>query len=401
MKLTLTTLALTVFAGARVATSTTHVYLHDLHGANSLASAPRDISPAAARLVLAQRRGVEEYHADDLENDEVIEAINDFGLRRKLFGSGGGEALVLIAEGDMAGGQSLGRRLREPGERADSESGPLTLDLPYFTISPAPSGNSTHALFLDLARQAAPRDLHLESASDKLVDEHLRGGIETADGGLQILMNVAEDLEGLLRTAKARNIHTITSIVTSPDGDHADSNAQAWGTYEMPGLQSLLRKRQPRAQVMEEDRATASSSASSDSTASSNTGISQASPLPGIIPACFPSESTCKSNTRECTGHGSCQLKYTDPTAKDGSPAKHCYACVCAATTSSNGKSTTFWGGGACQKKDVSVEFWLLALFSIGMVFLISFVIGQIWSMGQEELPSVIGAGVSGPARRS
>ena len=46
------------------------------------------------------------------------------------------------------------------------------------------------------------------------------------------------------------------------------------------------------------------------------------------------------------------------------------------------------------------MQFWLIALFSVGMVGLVSFAIGQIMTMGGEELPSVIGAGVSGPAPR-
>ena len=46
------------------------------------------------------------------------------------------------------------------------------------------------------------------------------------------------------------------------------------------------------------------------------------------------------------------------------------------------------------------MQFWLLALFSVGMVGLVSFAVGQVMGMGGEELPSVIGAGVSGPVAR-
>jgi hypothetical protein len=65
-----------------------------------------------------------------------------------------------------------------------------------------------------------------------------------------------------------------------------------------------------------------------------------------------------------------------------------------------DGKKTTRWGGPACQKKDVSIEFWLIVGFTVGMVFLVTFAIGTVWDMGSEELPSVIGAGVSGPSAR-
>lgn len=56
---------------------------------------------------------------------------------------------------------------------------------------------------------------------------------------------------------------------------------------------------------------------------------------------------------------------------------------------------TVQWGGPACQKKDVSVPFWLLAGFSVLLVSAISWGVGLLYSVGSEELPSVIGAGVA------
>ena len=61
---------------------------------------------------------------------------------------------------------------------------------------------------------------------------------------------------------------------------------------------------------------------------------------------------------------------------------------------------TTVWAGPACQKKDISMEFWLIALFTVGLVSAVTFAVGNLWSMGEQELPSVIGAGVSGPTAR-
>lgn len=131
--------------------------------------------------------------------------------------------------------------------------------------------------------------------------------------------------------------------------------------------------------------------------------IAASSPLAGIFPTCFPSLSTCQSLTRNCSSHGSCSLKYTDPSAADGAPSKHCYSCECKPQkrkTSDGKEQTTYWGGPACQKKDVSVEFWMIVLFSVGLVGLVGFAVGSVWGMGEEELPSVIGAGVSGPVAR-
>ena len=160
-----------------------------------------------------------------------------------------------------------------------------------------------------------------------------------------------------------------------------------WGTYSMPP--HLKREEKPLEQGPPQPVA---------STTKPNTLLAT-SPLPGILPACYPSESTCNTLTRNCTGHGKCALKYIDTSPE---PKKPCYACACSPTVrEKDGKTqTTYWGGPACQKRDVSMQFWLLALFSVGMVGLVSFAVGQVMGMGAEELPSVIGAGVSGPVAR-
>lgn len=61
---------------------------------------PRNLSPAAARLVLAQRAGVEDFHRADLDQEDVIAAINDYGLRTPLFASELGlkKAVILLEE---------------------------------------------------------------------------------------------------------------------------------------------------------------------------------------------------------------------------------------------------------------------------------------------------------------
>lgn len=47
------------------------------------------LSPTEARLVLAQRAGVEDYHLDALLSPGGIDAINEFGWRESLFGQDG------------------------------------------------------------------------------------------------------------------------------------------------------------------------------------------------------------------------------------------------------------------------------------------------------------------------
>jgi len=46
------------------------------------------------------------------------------------------------------------------------------------------------------------------------------------------------------------------------------------------------------------------------------------------------------------------------------------------------------------RKKDISTTFWILASVTIIVFIAISSAISQLLSVGQEELPSVIGAGV-------
>lgn len=57
------------------------------------------------------------------------------------------------------------------------------------------------------------------------------------------------------------------------------------------------------------------------------------------------------------------------------------------------------YGGPACQKKDISGPFWLIAGFTIVIIGLVSWAIGMMFSIGEEKLPGVIGAGVSSKVR--
>ena len=122
----------------------------------------------------------------------------------------------------------------------------------------------------------------------------------------------------------------------------------------------------------------------------SNISTRPLSPLGIYLPACFSSGDACNNATNNCSSHGSCSRKYSS-----------CYACKCGRTVvQQNDDGTTKsvqWGGSACEKKDISAPFFLFAGFSVAMVGLIAGVIGMVFSMGQEELPSVIGAGVAGP----
>jgi hypothetical protein len=63
---------------------TGHIYIHNPDQSQE----PRPsgtLSPIAARLVLAQRLGVEEFHSADMQDRDVVGAINDYGMRTPIF----------------------------------------------------------------------------------------------------------------------------------------------------------------------------------------------------------------------------------------------------------------------------------------------------------------------------
>ena len=114
--------------------------------------------------------------------------------------------------------------------------------------------------------------------------------------------------------------------------------------------------------------------------------------LASKIPSCFTSKSACENATNSCSGHGSCSASLVN---------KKCFQCKCQSTvvrTNPDGSVQRWsWGGLACEKKDISVPFWLFATFGVAMTSLIAGGIGLLYGMGSEELPSVLSAGVGGP----
>ncbi|KAJ5286906.1 hypothetical protein N7478_002592 [Penicillium angulare] len=115
-----------------------------------------------------------------------------------------------------------------------------------------------------------------------------------------------------------------------------------------------------------------------------------------LAPVCQASNSSCAEATENCSGHGYCYLKYGSGT--EGSTG-NCYACRCQQTTVKKSDGTVQkiqWGGPACQKQDISSPFFLIAGVSVFAILAVSSAIGMLFSMGQQELPSVIGAGVGG-----
>lgn len=249
---------------------------------------------------------------------------------------------------------------------------------------------------MDLARQADSKTFSSLS-DDDILSLIIQDKKHTADSAFHLAKSASEFESFFLDLVKT-NEYAITAFTIPAD---SQTSTTTWGTYSLPDQQPLLKKRQNRApeQILT-DIHPSQPVQSIVPLAGDNNNNTNTTPLRGILPACYTTQSHCETATRNCTGHGSCSKKYRDPDS--GSGGIDCFSCSCTSTVveNANGKKTTKWGGPACQKKDISIEFWLIALFTVGLVGLVSFAVGTVWEMGSEELPSVIGAGVSGPTAR-
>jgi len=172
------------------------------------------------------------------------------------------------------------------------------------------------------------------------------------------------------------------------------SNSKStYGVYDMPG--ATIKRRQ-----FEEPISYTSDSAQDKSERVSLAASNSSKPIVGVPPACYSTLDACNERTNKCSGHGKCYKKRSDPQGKNA-----CYACGCSVTNQTfkygtgdnkrTGQRLIYWGGAACQKEDVSGPFWLLAIFTIVGVGLITWAIALMYSVGEEKLPGVIGAGVS------
>lgn len=280
----------------------------------------------------------------------------------------------------------------------------LVSDYTSVEVSPAPAAHASRGLFIDLVKQADRS--HASSSDEAIIAAVRESKYVTTGGDMFYAADSLADAIVMFRKLAKSNEWSITALVSPP----ADVSMKAekeerfqWGTYEIPQREQQFkakRDRMPKEAPLAEtnkSKPVQSLSAPVLSFATNNT-----TPLRGILPACFTTQSACETATRNCTGHGQCSKKYHDPDslAPGGSTGLDCWSCHCKSTKSNDGKKTTVWGGPACQKKDVSVEFWLIALFTVGLISLIGFAIGNLFEMGSQELPSVIGAGVSGPTAR-
>ena len=206
-------------------------------------------------------------------------------------------------------------------------------------------------------------------------------------------------LDILTKTILDHEKEQVTLVITPSRSKHTKQLSNPYGTYEVPNTKLRARQLQTEAPLSKTPPVKVSPPSSQDAQ-SSQAKNPVASAMPKTTsPTCHKNETICKAETNNCSGgHGICKLKFTNKAEED--KVVECWACACGSTIVKNGdgkQQTTFWGGPACQKQDVSVPFFLLAGFTIAVVSAVAWAVGLLYSIGQEDLPSVIGAGVAGP----
>lgn len=113
------------------------------------------------------------------------------------------------------------------------------------------------------------------------------------------------------------------------------------------------------------------------------------------VHGCLQSLNECQTQTNNCSsGRGTCRNRNGNDTTYG---PNQCFLCHCSRTVNelNQGRQTTYWAGSMCEKVDKSTPFWLLAGSAIALAGAVAFAIGLLFNVGAEELPGVIGAGVS------
>ncbi|KAL8909834.1 MAG: hypothetical protein Q9171_004858 [Xanthocarpia ochracea] len=257
-------------------------------------------------------------------------------------------------------------------------------------FGPAPSRLLSLAPFLkDLSIRSTTRAAILGlSLSDFANDNDLP----------QAKKDISKALSDILRPNSQTKDQETTVIILPPSNAKAKRTSTShYGSYAKPYRQPLEAREGQSEAPLAPPSAPQTSLASHD-VSTPHTLKASSVPKRGILPVCQPNLEKLIDVTNNCSGHGTPYLKGKDLKNKD---EHKCYACKCRKTVLSRGEGkgvkTIDWAGPACSKKDVSVPFWLLVGISIAMVATVSWGVGLLFSIGQEDLPSVISAGVVGP----
>ncbi|KAK3693412.1 hypothetical protein B0T22DRAFT_476259 [Podospora appendiculata] len=362
---------------------------------------PPSIPKEVARHILLQRTSRDPYGSDlrDIPSAVGIETavnfITQFGKSpAPLFSASeasDASQLVVILEGTTA--ENAGQ-LKEALVKANPASG-------AFSISDPPSATANQRLMTLFRNQgiAAAAQCDIASAINPFNSACWTGKSSVVKYDVQkspeTIHTLLDNLSRLLKFTAAGDLEAV--LVFLPESSRT-SKLNNWSALAAGDL----RRRQETETVLvssSEEETISTPAAAAAAAAASTQAPSSSRAAAGTakaIPQCFGTFNSCMTQTANCTGHGKCVDKYGPAAGKS-----HCFTCACLATIvetgdepGSRGRKTVHWGGNVCQKKDISVPFWLLTGFTIVLVGAITFAIGLLYSIGEEPLPGVIGAGV-------
>ncbi|KAI9774458.1 MAG: hypothetical protein M1835_006042 [Candelina submexicana] len=352
MRILLGFLASTILGRTQAASSTGFVYTYDRKSPHPNRD-PQKASLDTARLILAQRLGLSQYHSLGNIDDLTLQQIDAFGGERpRLLGDveaiKPAQLLVMV----------------DGAQNPKDKHGYLDnlRDFKHIITSGVHSygGDGSSAIFyIDIlaiiAREDGPSS-------------------ESYKEAVGILREAFHNLASFAASGEQESTVIIMPVSTNTAKRSAD-------LYEAPLS----------AAAFPEESATPKSGPRP-----SHPQVLTPTAFKSTVSVCYNHFNSCVAATNNCTGRGHCAKKYSSDNGE--AAAVDCFACSCHKTTTvddDGNVKTTFWGGPACTKKDVSMPFFLLAGFTISFILVTTFGIGLLYSIGAEELPSVIGAGVA------
>ncbi|KAM3451223.1 hypothetical protein MY3296_005479 [Beauveria thailandica] len=310
---------------------------------------------------------------DSISVDDAVNTLNKFvPSRDALFAATPmAKRLLVMVDGMTA------QQIEDAGKALGQDAA--------FTIDDLPSSTANRDLFEIDAYNAGATTEHSCSLSEIL---EMKNGQCWSESSTAARYNVAEKRNSMKSILDAlRSIPKLTeagnfeaTVVLLPET--SDNAKPSWSDKPQE-----LRRRQAE-QVISSNHKAAPVSVTHPA-ASSATSL----PQKKVIPSCFSSNESCIASTDNCSGHGSCVNKY-GAIPKNPKEGDVCFVCRCI-PTHNNKSGPTHWGGATCAKQDVSVPFWLFFGFTIVIVGVVWMAIGLLFSVGEEKLPGVIGAGVS------
>ncbi|KAK4041844.1 hypothetical protein C8A01DRAFT_34095 [Parachaetomium inaequale] len=359
-------------------------------------SIPKEV----ARHIFLQRTSRQRYGSDlrdipgSIDTQTAVDHLATFGKTpTPLFTHADktdASQLVVILEGTAAEQSS---RLKEKlGQNA------------AFTISDPPSATANkHLMTLfrnlgvassqqcELSAMINPFEADCWAGPSSVVKYDLRASPETLDA-------LFDNLSRLDKFVADGDLEVL--LVLLPESSRS-SKLNHWSAAAAGAAADLRRRRDAEMVISDQDNTTPKATPPAKKPAASS-GSGSAAHRAKPIPQCFPSLKSCMADTNSCSGHGECVNKYGggggNSSDSASAPASSCFACVCKATVVSppeKGRKTKHWGGNMCQKEDISVQFWLIAGFTVTIVGAVTFAIYLLFGVGEETLPGVIGAGVS------